>query len=185
MDFLVDLTQTILNERKMMTFQRLAGTIKLRSYHLAEHSYYVGLMFQEMAEYLGIPYDLEVFTIVLRHDMMEVFTTDLPYPVKHSSKKAEEAWDTIEQSVFESLDNPKFVYTDAQIQERLSREQFVLMKLCDLAELAIFCAEEYAMGNTHVSQVIQNCKNLLHSYESEFTWVSDFNTALSSVLDLL
>ena len=89
---------TIKKERKMLNFQRLAGTRKIRSYNLAEHSYFVGLMFQELAEELGIKISVEVLGTVFRHDFMEVFTTDLPWQVKHISQDTEKAWDTIEKT---------------------------------------------------------------------------------------
>ena len=158
------LYNTIKIERKMLKFQRLAGTRKIRSYNLAEHSYFVGVMFQEFADAFNISYSVDTLKIVFRHDLMEVFTTDLPWQVKHASPKTEEAWNSIETEVYNQT-VCRGLLTDEQIKVSLTEEQYCLFKWCDTLELLLFCLEERAMGNSgsDMTAVIENCKSIVNN----------------------
>ena len=158
---------TIKKQRKMLNFQRLAGTRKLRSYNLAEHSYFVGLMFQDFADTFGISYTTSTLNIVFRHDFMEVFTTDLPYHVKNLNDVTESAWGMIEDQASRSYMTIGIngLYTDNEIKTFLNPEQYCLFKWCDMLELVLFCLEERAMGNNgrDITNVLENCERVLNS----------------------
>lgn len=147
--------------RKMLNVQRLSGTSKLRSYNLAEHSYFVALLFQDFAKIEGIEYDIEVLEAVLKHDFLEVLTVDLPYHVKNHSKETQEAWETIENTIVKARKD-EFAFplmSDEDIHSILNKEQFILMKACDILELLLFCLEEWSLGNKTkaLRVVIDNC----------------------------
>ena len=167
---------TIKKQRKMLNFQRLAGTRKIRSYNLAEHSYFVGLMFQDFANSFGIEYTIETLDVVFRHDFMEVFTTDLPYPVKNQNDKTKTAWNIIEEQAMHSLPAIGILglYTDKDMKTYLNPEQLCLLKWCDMLELVLFCLEERAMGNNggDISNVLENCENALNSeyFINSYEW---------------
>lgn len=170
------LTTTIKKERKMLNFQRLAGTRKIRSYNLAEHSYFVGLLFQDLADMLGIKYSVDTLRVVMRHDFMEVFTTDLPYQVKNQNAITKRAWAEIESEAYCKAHNKgiRNVFSDKDIENTLTPEQYYLLKWCDLLELALFCLEEQAMGNRghDIRAVLDNCETLFKSgsFLSSYKW---------------
>lgn len=170
---------TIKKQRKMLNFQRLAGTRKIRSYNLAEHSYFVGLMFQDFADTFGIEYTTSTLGVVFRHDFMEVFTTDLPYQVKNLNDITKSAWGTIEDQATRSHQaiGVLGLYTDEEIKEFLNAEQLCLLKWCDMLELVLFCLEERAMGNNgrDISNVLENCENILNSdyFLKSYEWNKD------------
>ena len=154
--------------RKMLNVQRLTGTPKLRSYNLAEHSFFVALLFQEFAKIENIDYDVNVLNAVLKHDFLEVLTADLPYHVKNLSEETKEAWDVIENAVVEAR-RENFIaplMSDEDIHSALNDEQFLLMKSCDILELLIFCKEEYELGNHSkaILVVLNNCFEIEKKY---------------------
>lgn len=160
-----NLVRQILHHRKMLNVQRLSGSPKIRSYNLAEHSYFVATMFEEFCKEENLEYSTDSLYVVLRHDLMEVFTSDLPYPVKNFNEKTKEAWDLIEREVYEGNKN-RFIsmFTDEEIKYRLTEKQFIMMKSCDILDLYLFCLEEKQLGNNSqpILKIIQNCENILY-----------------------
>lgn len=130
----------------MKNIERLGREIKIRSYNLLEHSFMVAVLFSKFANKEDIPYDMQVFKLVLHHDIIETITGDLPYPVKNLNRMTEDAWDLIEKEV--AISNPRFnAYTDIRIENEMSPLQYKLFKACDMLELWIFVKEEQALGN--------------------------------------
>ena len=170
---------TIKKQRKMLNIQRLAGTRKIRSYNLAEHSYFVGLMFQEFADTFEIEYTARTLGTVLKHDFMEVFTADLPYPVKNLNDVTKTAWDMIEEQVVKSKEviGVTDLFSDKDIQKYLTPEQLCLLKWCDMLELVLFCLEEKAMGNIgyDLISVLETSNEVLSSeyFVKSYSWCKD------------
>jgi len=127
-----------------------------------EHQYMTGMLFRHFASLEDIAYDINVWDMILKHDILEVVTSDLPYPVKHFNEKTEQAWEVIEKEVV-----PKYVslsrYTDESIAIVLNSQQMKLFKAMDLLDLWIFCKEEQALGNntSEIKIVIRNCEDML------------------------
>lgn len=171
MELLNNLKNNFKNERKMLNFQRLAGSKKIRSYNLAEHSYFVGLLFQEVCDFLGVEFTTDVFGKVLRHDFMEVFTADLPYPVKNFNEKTKDAWKVIENELYkdsETITENPYLIDDQTISKDLSLGEFHILRWCDIVELLYFCLEEYDMGNSSLEGVIQKCVEIAESISIDY-----------------
>ena len=148
--------------RKCKNIERLQGAFKHRTYNLMEHQWGVAMLFRHFASVEDIAYDINVLDMVLHHDILEVETTDLLYPIKNLNNKTKEAWGVIEGEVIKNhfqLDR----YSDKNIKETLTESQFNLFKVCDLLDLWIFAKEEQAIGNSSISiyEVIQNCEQLI------------------------
>jgi 5'-deoxynucleotidase YfbR-like HD superfamily hydrolase len=143
----------------------MSGSPKIRSYNLAEHSYFVATMFEEFAREEQLEYTTDTLYVILRHDIMEVFTADLPYPVKNFNEKTKEAWELIEREVYEG-GKERFItmMTDEEIKSRLTEKQFILMKSCDILDLYLFCLEERQLGNHSqpILKIINNCEDILN-----------------------
>jgi 5'-deoxynucleotidase YfbR-like HD superfamily hydrolase len=165
-----NLTRQIIHHRKMLNVQRMSGSPKIRSYNLAEHSYFVATMFEEFAKEEGIKYSTDAIYVVLRHDIMEVLTSDLPYPVKNFNDTVKQAWDLIEEELYQG-NKDRFItmLTDEEIKRRLTEEEFRLMKSCDILDLYLFCLEERQLGNHSlpILRIIDNCVQILEYYRIE------------------
>ena len=127
------------------------------------HQFMVAALFRHFAITEGIEYDLEVFDLVFHHDMLEVETTDLIYPVKGYSKATKEAWSVIESEVLKSHFQLK-QFSDENIKAKLNDEQHRMFKACDVLDLWIFCKEEQAIGNKSIGihEVIGRCEELIY-----------------------
>lgn len=151
---------TIKKERSMLNVERMACSPKIKGYNLADHSYYVAMMFQDLADEYEIQYDTTVMKIVMRHDFMEAFTGDLIYPVKNLSEDTSKAWNLIEKESYDyNSGRYNGIYSDADIRAILTPEQFALLKACDAFELFLFCMSEYRLGNhtPELKEILLNC----------------------------
>jgi len=161
--------------RKMKNIDRMAMGFKNRPYNLLEHCYGVGMLFRHFASLENVPYDINVWDIVLHHDIVEVETTDLPYTIKNFSQVTKQAWEEIEDELV-SRHFQLEPYSDAEIKSSLTPLQFALFKACDMLDLWIFCKEEQAIGNKtrFVQEIVDNCIKVLNSLEFKFTKIIKF-----------
>lgn len=137
-----------LAHRRMLDVQRLSSSSKVRSYNLAEHSYFVLTLFQDLVKQEGMAYTVEDLYLVARHDYLETLTSDLIDPVKGFSQKTRDAWNVIEaEIVSQSQDQYLHLISDKELEEELSEPIYRLMKECDRLELLMFCVEEAELGN--------------------------------------
>jgi hypothetical protein len=99
---------------------------------------------------------------------MEVFTTDLPYPVKNLSEKTKQLWADLEHEVAlkHKFSKDLVNYTDSAIAEILGPKLMWLFKVVDMKELLVFCVEEQELGNNSVPirKVLEKGAYVIHSY---------------------
>ena len=160
------------------------GTIGItRPYNLLEHQYMVAMLFRHFAQKEGIAYDLDVLERILHHDIVEVVTGDLPYPVKHSSSMTETAWLVIEKEAL-TVHPELQEYTDDVMERKFTPEQLKLFKMCDLLDLWIFLKEEYGLGNRteECSVIIARCETwILGTFSSIDTYIRNYDKALLNI----
>ena len=114
---------------------------------------------------------------MLFHDGIEQFTGDILAPAKW---KAPTECDTIEQRVYESMeengdiyDQFNIVFTDNHIEEGLDHNELHVFKYLDMAEYALRLIEERSCGNNHerVELGLRNarkvCKDRYHAIEDD------------------
>lgn len=156
--------------RRMLNIQRLAGVPKHRSYNLAEHSYFTALLFLDICNAIGAAPTAGQLDLVLKHDLLEVFTADLPYPIKNLNDVTKAAWATIEQEAIHANLTVGFLgeYADSSLADGL-KELHDVFKAADLLELWIFCTEEQVMGNcsVQIEGVCRKCEDLLSTYSPD------------------
>lgn len=148
---------------RMRDIQRLAGTPILKQYSLMEHCYYVGMLFKHFASKCDVPYGMNEFDLILKHDLVEVVTGDLIYPVKNHSEETKSAWEVIEESLARHHGLEK--YSDLSIKENLNKCQYDLFKLCDILDLYVFVRREQSLGNNskEIERVVKNCVDIVES----------------------
>lgn len=130
--------------------QRCALARKIHGYDLRQHSYGVFCIVLDLCGILGIdPPNALQSRQILMHDLMEVFTGDLPHSVKALSGETERAWDTIEQVVAGSAPAECLLgmFTDRAIEKSLGRSLYMVFRLADTLDLLIYAYEETSLGN--------------------------------------
>jgi 5'-deoxynucleotidase YfbR-like HD superfamily hydrolase len=164
---------SISDYRKMLYINRIPGVYKTRNYNLAEHSYFVAILFIRFAKEEGFILTSEMIEAVLNHDVVETITADLPHHVKNHSQVTKDAWASIEAELVASY--PEFSeYADEALDKVLGHTHR-LFKACDILELYIFCTEERVHGNKNpfILKVLNKCKALLDK-ELAFKSISEF-----------
>lgn len=131
--------------------QRCSLARKCHAYDLKQHSHGVLSILLDIIDILG-ERELTSTQIkqILHHDVLEIFTGDLPYVIKNMSDTAKRSWDTIEAEVTKEVvrQYPSlYSYTDEAIKSSLTESQFRLFKLADMLDLLIYTEEELRLGN--------------------------------------
>ena len=161
--------------RKMRNVDRLAQGYKNRPYNLLEHSYMVAMLFRHFASLEDVSYDINVFDLVLYHDVVETISSDLPWPIKNFSDKTKEAWGVIEEEVIKEHFQLER-YSDENLKKGMTNLQYSLFKACDILDLYIFVKEEIQLGNNtlFIKEVKKNCETILNSLEFQFPKIKKF-----------
>ena len=123
---------------------------------LAEHSAQVAMLAHALAlignKRLGKSYDLGAVTVAaLYHDGTEVYTGDLPTPVKYHSPELRQSYKVIEEQAALTLLSqlPEDLREDYAplLREELPEEVYRLVKAADKLSAYIKCVEEVKFGN--------------------------------------
>ena len=125
------------------------------SENLSEHAMETAVISHALAlignEFFGKNYDAEhIATLALFHDVPEVFTGDLPTPVKYFDKNSRESYRLIEENAIENLLSKlpaPLRSTYKSIFEGGSEEEHRLVKAADKLCAYIKCVEEEKCGN--------------------------------------
>ena len=97
-------------------------------------------------QYLNPNVSKEAILRALTHDVAELFTGDVPAPVKWANTDLVEVLKRIEDK-YES---------DIGIGYKLSPEETALGKQADMFELLVFCVRQRRLGNTNMNEVFSN-----------------------------
>lgn len=141
-----------MNRLSITTSQRLAGSVlryhtwpTLQQQTVADHSFHVLRIYAAM---FGPPPE-EVTWYILWHDLGEIATGDIPFPVKSQNWELKDTLDNLERDACESMGKPETgLLTDHTQRRRI--------KICDLIEMHEFGRVEVAMGNTLAQPVVDD-----------------------------
>ncbi len=109
---------------------------------VASHSWGVAMILQ----YLEPNVSKEAILRALTHDVAELFTGDIPAPVKWANPDLVEVLKRIE----DKYEN------DIGIGYQLKPEEVKLGKQADMFELLVFCVRQRRLGNTNMNEVFSN-----------------------------
>ncbi|GGG52430.1 5'-deoxynucleotidase [Paenibacillus radicis (ex Gao et al. 2016)] len=131
--------------------------------NVAEHTFHVALLAHMLCEIGNNVFDASynadrAVTIALFHDATEVFTGDIPTPVKHHNPKMLSSFREIEAMAAERLlgmvpEPLQAAYSPLLIKpedDRLSAEEqklYALVKAADLLDAYLKCLSELSAGN--------------------------------------
>lgn len=129
----------------------------VRGESLSEHACDVAILTHALCTigntYYGKSYDTgRALSYALFHDLPEVFTGDMPTPVKYYSETTRESYKKVEKQAISTLisklpDELKEEYSDILNFEENDRELAHLVKCADKLSALIKCIEEENSGN--------------------------------------
>lgn len=121
---------------------------------LSTHSLEVGLCAHALAlignTRFGKSYDADrVATKALYHDLPEIFTGDIPTPVKYYSRETQESYSAVEQAALERLFGmlPEELRPSYEEMFSLTAEEKKLIKAADKICALLKCRDERNYGN--------------------------------------
>ncbi len=137
----------------IVTSTRHAGNVRryhthptLRQQTVAEHSWHVMRLFLEL---FPDAVTVEVLTWILYHDVAEIGTGDIPFPLKARYPELKNIMDGIEEEVTENMG---IVWPDITSRQR------TLIKICDLCEMFEWGREEVMMGNRYAQPIVDDAR---------------------------
>lgn len=132
----------------------IARTLKPQS--VAEHSYYVSLYASQIALMIRWPGDKGVLLdYALRHDLEEVFMSDIPGPVKRSIRD-ESKMETFAAGELDRRFGYDYRMSGVIIPLDVQSQVKAIVKVADLLDEVFYLASEQQMGNKAVSNVLEN-----------------------------
>lgn len=84
-----------------------------------------------------------LYEAILHHDLPELFTGDIPAPIKRVHPELGPLMDSIEEEL-----------KPLHEEFNLTSEQGALLKWADRMELVLWCLEEFRMGNTYTKTTV-------------------------------
>lgn len=207
-----NLTLDLLNNSKRTQYlTRLQTTPQVLSgYTVASHQHQCAMLYITLVTVLQIKPEANIFIALLTHDNMETFTGDLLAPAKN---KEEKAWKKLEAHIqcdfinglTPNKEHNSYIAAvvatlfpiEQDIEEGLtSYAKYLLVKMIDLAELLLRCADEYECGNhsERITNCSSNCvqwvKDLIelfsYSYKDyEEEWLLDYRKIIELLWSVL
>lgn len=156
-----------MNFRRLRHLQRCNNFSRNNPEDVAQHSYYTSLLAMTIADEYNAWVDAHVseteryeyqkanVEIVLRkallHDTDEAITSDVPYNVKHLTPEFnEEIEKAMSVIINQSYEGCSDIFERYCLLARNCKKDLegTIVDIADMLELAIYCHEEYASGNT-------------------------------------
>ena len=138
--------------------------------NIAEHSFFVALLSHALAcirrDVLGLPCDPErAAALALFHDASEIFTGDLPTPIKHFNPEMRAAYAKIEEHAAARLLRtlPGALAPSYAALLAMPEDYQPLVRAADKLAAYIKCIEERTSGNTEFSQAEQSTRAALEA----------------------
>ena len=165
----------------------------LRNENLTEHSAECAMLSHALAlagnRYFGKSYDAERIAVyALYHDMSEIFTGDLPTPVKYFNSSIRDSYKQLERN---ALDNalsklPKELrgdFSDILLFEELDEQAKKIVKAADKICAYLKCVEEYKNGNNEFKMALETTERAVRELALSMPEVDWFMKNASSAYE--
>lgn len=183
---------------RMSDVIRYSGTKVLNKENLAEHSYYVSVLADSIAEDIEYKHEInidryKVLKYALYHDIEEIFTGDIVTPLKYKSQdlrvKFEEVWNLILREELEShfqwnmhiaemILNTYSEYGEGK-DEILENK---IVKFADILQALSYTMSELHLGNTYLKHI---SNNLLITLEKKYGKDKYFSSYVKEILEFV
>ncbi len=143
----------------------------LRNENLTEHSAECAMLSHALAlignRYFGKNYDENKIAVyALYHDMSEIFTGDLPTPVKYFNESIRDSYKSLERNALENAlsklpDELKDDFSDVLLFEELDSQAKTIVKAADKLCAYLKCVEEYKNGNNEFKKALESSQKIV------------------------
>lgn len=143
----------------------------LRNENLTEHSAECAMLSHALCvignRYFGKSYDQnKVAVYALYHDMSEIFTGDLPTPVKYFNESIRDSYKSLERNALDNAlsklpDELKSDFSDVLLFEELDPEAKTIVKAADKLCAYLKCVEEYKNGNNEFKKALESSQKIV------------------------
>lgn len=117
----------------------------LRTQTVAEHTFGMLMLVKQVTNGVHGHNSLHVlYEAILHHDLPELFTGDIPAPIKRSHPELGPLMESVEEGL-----------TPLYQGIALTAEECALLKWADRMELVLWCLEEHRMGNSYCTDMVQ------------------------------
>ena len=157
---------------RMRYIQRWALMRNTEPENIQEHSHMVAVLAHALAvirrdKFGGTVDPGHVAAVALYHDAPEIFTGDLPTPVKYANPAIRDAYKAVEQSASDRLvamlpDEMRPAF--GQLLSETDPEVLALVKAADKLSAHLKCLEELKAGNREFQQAAEQTLRALESY---------------------
>ncbi|MDC0506249.1 HD domain-containing protein [Candidatus Gracilibacteria bacterium] len=184
---------------RMSDVIRYSGTKVLNKENLAEHTYYVGIIADGIAEDLEKKFDLDidryrVLKYALYHDIEEVFTGDIVSPVKYKSESLRKQFEEVGNLILEEeLKNhfygnthiSKMILSTHRAYEEGKRKilENKIVKLADILQAIGYTISERNLGNTHLIHITRSLVEILENRYGQDKYFSAYVVEVKRYLD--
>ncbi|MBQ7399866.1 MAG: 5'-deoxynucleotidase, partial [Clostridia bacterium] len=117
--------------------------------------------------YFGKNYDENKIAVyALYHDMSEIFTGDLPTPVKYFNDSIRDSYKSLERNALDNAlsklpEELRGDYTDVLLFEELDEEAKTIVKAADKLCAYLKCVEEYRNGNNEFKKALESSEKIV------------------------
>lgn len=133
---------------KMSALNRYNNRDRITQENIAEHSFYVAFAVMKLSEMFEIKREtkLKALQMAILHDIPEIYTSDIPYPIKQKSPVLKKELEKLELE-FMSEAYPQFfkLFTDFTISE--DSDEALLVKVADAISVLQYAQKEINLGN--------------------------------------
>lgn len=180
---------------RMKYINRWALMRNTRFENICEHSQDVAVLAHGLAVLQNTRFGSQVdagrcVMLAMYHDAPEIFTGDLPTPVKHGNPAIEQAYKEIETSAARQLleklpSDLQDAYRPWLLGEGVSEEEARIVKAADKLSALIKCAEELEQGNREFRSAYQATLHALQQLNlpAADCFVQEFLPAFTLTLD--
>jgi 5'-deoxynucleotidase YfbR-like HD superfamily hydrolase len=154
--------KSVMQDQEVMRSPYCAGSVRryhtwpvIREQTVADHSFHVLRLYWTLFGYVPP----EIASYIIWHDMGELWTGDLPYPVKRDNYALKKTCDDIEQQALAEMGGDTASITTDQEKR---------VKFCDLLEMLEYALHEVSLGNQYATVVVSRIVTALKG----FLWAS-------------
>lgn len=149
---MINRDSVILNPRCAGSVLRYHTWPTIQKQTVADHTFHVLRIYSEvwpedLLEYPGLVFH------VLRHDMSEVATGDIPFPVKRDNPALKQEMDRLENNHAAAMG-----WSEEDLPVRVKMR----VKLCDLCEMYEFGRHELLLGNRFAQPIVEHVSRNIH-----------------------
>lgn len=151
---------------KLRNLTRYSQMTRSNNESVAEHSYYVVLFSSMICNELDLDdtTTLEVLKYAMSHDLPEIYTSDVPHPVKARSPELAELLKSMELLVMNEH-MPEFAEIYKNGVNRTSEVVSTIVDLADILSVIQYANSQVKLGNSYFEDVIDTTVGRYDKYK--------------------